>query len=94
MAHDLMLNCEAKKLFMRDGVKVREWTIVPVSTLVSGASYDIRCMHCHGAVKVHKRQVEHGPADHVEHRSRQDSERCKAGVHFQGDHRLSLNPVI
>lgn len=62
--------------------------------ITSGVSHDIRCMHCHGSVRVHKRQVEHGPADHVEHRSRQDSERCRAGVHFQGAHQMSLNPVL
>ena len=93
MPHDLMKQCEKKKQFLRDGQKVWEWVFVPVSGLVSGTGRDIRCMHCHGAVRVHKQQVDHGPVDHVEHRSQQDSENCKGGVHFKGVHRLSTHPI-
>jgi hypothetical protein len=50
-------------------------------------------MHCQGEVRVHRQQVEHGPQDHVEHRSRKDSEGCKGGHYFQGMHRLSSRPV-
>ncbi len=93
MPHDLMNKCEAKRPFMRDGKKVREWTTVPVSNLESGGGPDIRCMHCHGAVRVHRQQVEHGPVDHVEHRSRQDSRGCMGGIYFEGVHHMSQNPV-
>ena len=93
MPHDLMTKCEQKKPFMRDGKMVLEWTQAPVSTLTSGARRDIRCMHCHGPVRVHKKNVDHGPVDHVEHRSRQDSERCKGGTYFKGTHLMSLHPV-
>ena len=93
MPHDLMNNCEAKKLFLRNDKKVREWTVTPVSDLVSGSSADIRCMHCHGAVKVHRQQVSHGPTDHAEHRSKQDSKGCKGGIYFEGVHQMSQNPV-
>ena len=59
MAHDMMYECEAKRPFVENGVKVRKWTMVSVSTLDSGALPDIRCRHCHGAVRVHKQRVEH-----------------------------------
>jgi hypothetical protein len=94
MPHNLMNQCEAKRLFLRDEKKVREWTVTPVSRLETGGSTEIRCMHCHGAVRVHKQKVAHGPADHVEHLSRQDSTGCMGGHHFDGNHRMSLIPVV
>ena len=93
MPGDDMKFCQLKKLFMREGEKVFEWVDVPVSTLSSGGHRDIRCMHCHGEVRVHKKQVDHGPADHVEHCSGQDSMNCKGGYKFSGVHRMSLNSV-
>lgn len=90
---NLMTRCERKKLFLRDGVKVREWAEVAVSSLPSGEQPDIRCLHCHGRVRVHRQKVEHGPADHVEHLAHQDSENCKGGHYFNGVHKMSLNPV-
>lgn len=94
MPHDLMTQCEKKKLFLRDGKKVEEWHPVEVSSLSSGTERgQIRCIHCHGAVRVHKQQVPHGPVDHVEHRSRQDSERCIGGHYFLGTHKISSSPV-
>lgn len=88
-----MKECEQKRPFMRDGKKVLEWAKTPVSALESGADRSIRCLHCHGAVQVHKRKVPHGPEDHVEHRSRQDSERCRGGAYFKGTHMISLAAV-
>ena len=88
-----MYECEMKKLFMENGVKVWKWVVRPVSSLGSGGQPGIRCMHCHGAVRVHKQAVEHGPSDHVEHLLHDDSERCLAGHHFQGVHQMSGNPV-
>jgi hypothetical protein len=92
--HDLMTQCEQKKRFMVGDKIEWKWIRVPVSRVV-GTSYEaIRCVHCHGAVRLHQRQVEHGPKDHVEHRSRQDSEHCKGGVYFDGEHRTSSQPVV
>ncbi len=94
MPHDLMMKCEKKALYLRNGKKVEDWKQVDVSTLTSGAAKgQIRCVHCHGAVSVHKQQVPHGPVDHVEHQSHQDSERCKGGVYFKGTHQMSSCPV-
>ncbi|RJR48122.1 MAG: hypothetical protein C4576_08780 [Desulfobacteraceae bacterium] len=93
MPHDLMKKCEQKKLFKVEGRSHWRWTETAVSVLPRDTKVDVRCMHCHGAVRVHKQQVEHGPEDHVEHRSRQDSESCKGGIYFKGTHRMSQMPV-
>jgi hypothetical protein len=84
MPHDLMTECETKKLYIINGDKVHKWVATPVSVLESGPSKTIRCKHCHGEIRIHKRQIEHGPADHAEHRSRADSEFCIGGVYYKG----------
>lgn len=94
MHNKLMTRCEQKKLFIKNGKKLEEWVEVDVSGLSSGTNEDIRCKHCRGSVRVHVKKVPHGPADHVEHLSHQDSENCRGGVHFKGTHRLSLQPVL
>ncbi len=92
MPHELMTTCEEKKQFMFSSKKEWLWVKVPVPLL--GTGYEaIRCMHCHGAVRVFLQKVNHSSKDHVEHRSRQDSANCRGGVNFQGKHRLSLQPV-
>ena len=93
MPHDLMFQCEQKKPYLVDNKRVERWVEVAVSKLAGAAPDKVRCTHCHGAVRIHKRQVEHGPQDHVEHRSRGDSEHCKGGAYFKGEHRLSTQPV-
>lgn len=93
MPHDMMLRCERKALFKVDSEKVWKWVEVEVSALPSGEQPNIRCIHCHGRVRVHKQNVENGPQDHVEHLSRQDSENCRGGHYFRGVHRMSLQPV-
>ena len=89
----LMRKCEQKKLFKRDGIRSYEWSEATVVDIADGSSFKIRCLYCHGEVRIHRQQVEHGPADHVEHRSRRDSEGCKGGHYFLGAHRLSDSPV-
>lgn len=94
MAHDLMAECDRRTLYKREGQRVWDWKTVRVAELDPElSSAEIRCAHCHGKVRLHKRQVAHGPQDHVEHYSRQDSEGCRAGHNFQGTHRMSSNPV-
>lgn len=93
MAHDLMYRCEQKKRFLEDGTKVWRWVERDVSGLESGRRDDVRCLHCHGAVRVHVKQVENGPADHVEHIRRVDSEGCRAGSYVKGAHVPSQLPV-
>lgn len=90
----LLSKCEQKKLFKRDGVKSYEWTEVNVASIPPGTDAEIRCLYCHGRVRIHRQHVDHGPSDHVEHRSKQDSTYCRAGHDFQGEHRMSKAPVI
>lgn len=95
MPHDLMLECEKRTLFKRGEAKVWAWKRVLVADLMSGAAFpDIRCAHCHGRIRVHRRHAESGPQDHVEHSSHQDSEGCRGGHYFLGSHRLSSSPVL
>jgi len=93
MPDDLMTYCEQKKRFMLTSKMEWLWVKVPVSLV--GTSYEaIRCMHCHGAVRIHQQRIDHGPEDHVEHASRQDSDNCQGGnIYVRGEHRLSLQPV-
>ena len=92
MPHDLMIECERRTLYERDGEKMWDWKRVKVADLdASVSSRDIRCAHCHGKVRLHKQRVDHGPQEHY---SRQDSEGCPGGVHFQGTYRISSNPVV
>lgn len=94
MPHDLMIECDRRTLYKRNGERVWDWKRVKVADLdPSVTSRDIRCAHCHGKVRLHKQQVDHGPQDHVEHYSRQDSEGCRGGIYFQGTDRMSSNPV-
>lgn len=92
MPHDLMLQCEQRREYLINGKHEWRWKQVSVSEVASG-SKDIRCRHCHGAVRVHRQKVAHGPQDHVEHLSHQDSTGCKGGIHFDGNHRKSLQPI-
>jgi hypothetical protein len=39
-------------------------------------------MNCGGAVKLFKRRSEDGPATHIEHKLKSDSEYCSAGMYF------------
>lgn len=94
MPHDLMTQCENRRKYKVNGAYEWRWKEVPVSELVNPSPQDIRCCHCHGAVRLHHQQVEHGPRDHAEHRSHQDSEGCRGGHFFQGVHRMSSDPVI
>lgn len=91
-ANDLMYDCDAKLLFVEKGSKIWRWETRGVKAI--GDDRDVRCTHCHGAVRIHRQKVPHGAADHVEHLRRRDSEHCRGGHHFQGDHRLSDEPLI
>ncbi len=94
MPHDLMLRCEQRREYLVNGKHEWRWKEVAVSEAADAASKDVRCMHCHGPVRIHRQQVAHGPQDHVEHRSRQDSKGCKGGIHFDGEQRMSTAPVV
>src|SRR6266700_647378 len=96
-AKEKIYECEVKKLFKVDGNKEWRWVARPVKDALSEGVSEFRCKDCHGAVKLHGKHVAHGPAPHVEHKSRQDSENRPAGFYFrqhpEREARLSLMPV-
>ncbi len=83
MAAEKIYSCEVKKLFLRDGEKVWGWVTAKVADAMCEEAAEFRCKDCHGAVRLHGKNVAHGPSPHVEHRSRQDSEYCPAGMYFR-----------
>jgi hypothetical protein len=89
--------CEVKLLFKQNGKKFTQWKVRLVADAIVGGVPEFRCKDCKGAVKLHGRKVAHGPAPHVEHKSRADSEYCPAGMYFRQNPgripRLSQNPV-
>lgn len=94
MAHDLMLDCEQKKEYRRLDGDVWQWDPITVSSALAVSRDKLRCVHCHGAVRIHKQQVPNGPRDHVEHMLRQDSVHCQGGNYYDGQgQRLSTQPV-
>jgi hypothetical protein len=94
---ELIFSCEVKKLFLRSGVKRHEWVTSTVSDAIRDLVTEFRCKDCHGALKIHKKIAENGPAPYVEHKSRQDSEYCPSGMYFRQnpgrEPRLSVTPV-
>jgi hypothetical protein len=61
MPHDLMTRCEQKKEFRINGQDSWKWVEVAASDVANVPRERIRCMHCHGAVRLHQQQVSHGP---------------------------------
>ena len=87
-----MYVCEVKAAYQTPtGVELR-WKRSEVE--LTADADQVRCAHCGGAVRVHRKRKPDGVRDHVEHRSRQDSESCKAGHYFKGVHAQSLFPVL
>jgi hypothetical protein len=90
--------CEVKRLFKADALKEWRWVERAVAEAIESGDAQYRCKDCHGAVKLHGKNVPHGPAPHVEHRFRADSEYCVAGIYFREasdgrQPRLSEKPV-
>ena len=76
-------DCEVKRKRIIDGTRSTFWKVKSVREALEDNDVELRCKDCHGDVKLLKRQVDHAPAPHVEHKLRQDSEYCPAGVYFQ-----------
>ncbi len=88
-----MYRCEQKKLFKVTNVKQWRWVEREAEGLMSGSDDHLRCMHCHGVLRVYVRKVPGGSADHVGHVLRADSENCRGGAYFKGEHRMSQSPI-
>jgi len=85
----LMLVCELKS----KGI----WSVVPATQIPRGTcSPQIRCTHCHGAIRVHKAWwSEHSIQDHFEHRVRRDSTGCRGGYYHdpKSEHQMAEEPI-
>ena len=74
------------------------WKVKSVQEALDDNDTEFRCKDCHGAVKLFKKRVANGPASHVEHIHKPDSEYCPAGMYFRAatdgrEPRLSESPV-
>jgi hypothetical protein len=52
MPHDLMLRCEARREYLVNRKHEWRWKEVAVAETADAAVNDVRCMHCHGAVRI------------------------------------------
>jgi hypothetical protein len=93
MPKSLMSRCEEKRLYKVEEKKVWRWVEIAVADRSADGTNAIRCMHCHGAIKLHKSKAKSAPEDHVEHRTRVDSDHCKGAHEFQESQTLSSKPV-
>ena len=60
-----MLRCEQRREYLISGKHEWRWKEVPVADAADAAANNIRCMHCHGAVRIHRQKVPHGPQDRM-----------------------------
>ena len=95
MATGMMYECEQKKEFQVGGKIERRWVKVSAELIDVVPKELLRCLHCHGPVRLHKQRVAHGPRDHVEHTVTADRTHCKGGNLFKSgaQHRMSLMAV-
>jgi hypothetical protein len=75
----VMTRCQTKRRFKINGVKETRWVEVAVADIVGDEAAEIRCAHCHGAVKLQKAKADRGEEDHVTHRLRVDTDNCQGG---------------
>lgn len=92
--------CEVKRRKRRESGTGYEpfWKVKSVQEALDDNDTEFRCKDCHGALKLHRRKVAHGPASHAEHLTRSDSEYCATGMYFQKatderEPRMSASPV-
>jgi len=47
---DRIYECEVKRLYIRNGERIRDWKRVPVPEAIAAHADELRCAECHGAV--------------------------------------------
>lgn len=79
-----LYNCEVKRRRVRASGTGYEpfWKVKSLVDAIVDGDTEFRCKDCHGAVKLHKRNLPTGPAAHVAHKLRNDSEYCTSGAWF------------
>jgi hypothetical protein len=80
MVKESMTRCQTKRLYKINGVKEWKWVDVAVADLASGVEREIRCTHCHGAVKFDAAKGAVGPHECVKHKLRADADNCQNGA--------------
>jgi hypothetical protein len=91
--------CEVKRLRVRAaGGYEPFWKVKAIDVALEDNDTEFRCMSCNGPVKLFKRRSDDGPATHIEHKLKSDSEYCSAGLYFLKATdgrvaRLSASPV-
>lgn len=94
MATGKMYECGTKRRFRtEDGQTEWRWVPRPVKDIAKGDA--IRCAHCDGEVRLHRKRVANGPPDHVQHVSPEDARHCRGGGTIAADdvHQMSSKPV-
>jgi hypothetical protein len=95
-----LYECEVKRRRVKEGGGYEPfWKTKNVTEALIDADTEFRCQHCFGAVKLFRSHKADGPGSHVEHKSKQDSEYCPAGLHFRKstdgrEPRQSEHPVL
>jgi hypothetical protein len=95
-----LYECEVERRRVKAGGGYEPyWKVKKVADAVADEDLKFRCKDCFGAVKLFKSHKADGPGAHVEHKSRQDSEYCPAGMYFKKatdgrEPRPSEHPVV
>ncbi len=75
--------CEVKRRRVRAaGGYEPFWKVKTIAEALEDNDTEFRCKNCGGAVKLFKRRSEDGPATHIEHKLKSDSEYCSDGMYF------------
>ena len=75
--------CEVKRRRVRaTGGYEPIWKVKTITDALDDNDTEFRCKSCGGAGKLFKRRSEEGPATHIEHKLKSDSEYCSDGLYF------------
>ncbi|HWB32875.1 MAG TPA: hypothetical protein VG714_06860 [Acidobacteriaceae bacterium] len=94
-----LYECEVKRRRVRAGGGYEPfWKVKSVGEALDDADTEFRCKDCFGEVKLFRRHKAGGPAPHAEHKRREDSEYCIAGIYYRNatdgrEPRPSAHPV-
>jgi hypothetical protein len=93
MARKKVFECEIKQWGNGSGAgeRIMKWIVMPVEKVMDLAVKTVRCMKCHGPIRLHRAGPGGVPRAHAEHRKRHP--RCPLGDCFDGEFRLSPTPV-
>lgn len=76
--------CEVKRRRVKTGGGYEPfWKVKTVADALADADTEFRCKDCFGEVKLFRNHKVGGPAPHAEHKRREDSEFCPAGLYFR-----------